>query len=95
MDYFEKITSKLSNNGSSMSLQNSSLNINEHSNINSEESSEIIGYLEKLIKIFERTQAGENPKSYFIKNEGLTLIEILFTEVSWDSNEIACLLLKV
>jgi len=95
MDCLEEITSKLSNNGSSLTLQNSSLSLNEHPNLNNEDSGEIIGYLSELADLFKKTQAGENTKSYFMKNEGLTLLEILFTEVSWDNNEVAQVLLKI
>ena len=96
MDWLEDLTSKISHTGSSINLGNSSISLNEQWNISSEDMKEIIYNLDQISNLIkDKSQMSENLKSYFIENEGLTLLLILFEDVSWDNDEVALSILKI
>eukprot|EP00344_Euplotes_crassus_P005170 CAMPEP_0197001664 /NCGR_PEP_ID=MMETSP1380-20130617/6312_1 /TAXON_ID=5936 /ORGANISM="Euplotes crassus, Strain CT5" /LENGTH=144 /DNA_ID=CAMNT_0042419425 /DNA_START=107 /DNA_END=541 /DNA_ORIENTATION=+ len=95
MDSLEDITSRISSNGSSSNLANSSISLSGQNNLNEQETSEIITHLANLEHILAKSPNRENLRSYFVENEGLTLILMLFDEASFENNTVTLYLLKV
>lgn len=95
MDSLEETTTKISSNGSSSNLANSSISLSGQNMLDEEETKEIVDHLHSLDQIFHNSPNKEYYKNIFVEREGLTLLVMLFEDASFENNTLAHILIQI